>query len=253
VKDAGERQKTEAQEATEWKKGANNRGAARADSAAEKADEALRKKKEKEAMLEAEEEESGNIKVKKSVGAGMNAKKAKGKKGKQDDFSLLEDSLVSAADKKSKAAKKTAQLKKERAAKEALAKKPQSTTNDNEDPLLTNTEDMLRGAAAYVDDSGEVVVGSKANKAMGSGDVVGSGLNAALGQISVGASQNDIHPEKRSKALHMAFQERMMPEMKSDYPGLKKSQYQERIFKLWQKSPENPMNWPKAETSSSKK
>ena len=44
------------------------------------------------------------------------------------------------------------------------------------------------------------------------------------------------------KALHMAFEERMMPEMKEQYPGLRKSQYKEKIFQLWKKSAENPMN-----------
>ena len=36
-----------------------------------------------------------------------------------------------------------------------------------------------------------------------------------------------------------------MPQVKEDYPGLKLSQYKEKIFQLWKKSPENPANQPK--------
>ena len=32
--------------------------------------------------------------------------------------------------------------------------------------------------------------------------------------------------------------------MKEDYPGLRREQYMERIFVLWRKSPENPVNMP---------
>lgn len=39
-----------------------------------------------------------------------------------------------------------------------------------------------------------------------------------------------------------AFEERMLPEVKADYPGLKLSQYKEKIFDIWKKSPENPLN-----------
>ena len=47
---------------------------------------------------------------------------------------------------------------------------------------------------------------------------------------------------RRLKATHAAFAERELPKLKEDKPGLKKSQYSEMIFKMWQKSPENPMN-----------
>ena len=72
-----------------------------------------------------------------------------------------------------------------------------------------------------------------------------SGIDGALSALSVaGGGANDEHPEKRMKALHRAFEERMMPEMKQDFPGLRKAQYQEKIFQIWKKSPENPMNRP---------
>ena len=67
------------------------------------------------------------------------------------------------------------------------------------------------------------------------------GIDAALGYLSIGM-QDIKNSEKKRKGLHKVFEERMMPEMKSDYPGLKMSQYKERFFTLWKKSPENPTN-----------
>jgi hypothetical protein len=44
------------------------------------------------------------------------------------------------------------------------------------------------------------------------------------------------------KEAHKAFEERMIPALKEQSPGLKMSQYKDMCWKLWQKSPENPMN-----------
>ena len=40
-----------------------------------------------------------------------------------------------------------------------------------------------------------------------------------------------------------------MEQLKEELPGLKRSQYKERIFALWKKSPDNPMNQQVASTS----
>jgi hypothetical protein len=72
----------------------------------------------------------------------------------------------------------------------------------------------------------------------------GSGLDAAVGLMTetVGGMKVDEHPERRQKALYNAYFENMLPRMKEDFPGLKLSQYKERIFDMWQKAPENPRN-----------
>jgi hypothetical protein len=44
------------------------------------------------------------------------------------------------------------------------------------------------------------------------------------------------------QALYNAYYERQLPIMKEDLPGLKLSQYKDRIFEAWKKSPENPAN-----------
>ena len=98
VKDAEKARQNEAKESVEWKKGSNVRAANRADEAAAKADEAARKKREKAALLAAEEEALGSGKTVKSKFGAASNKKGK----KKNDLSLLEDALVSDAEKRNK-------------------------------------------------------------------------------------------------------------------------------------------------------
>ena len=44
------------------------------------------------------------------------------------------------------------------------------------------------------------------------------------------------------KAAYKAFEERELPGMKEERPGLKKSQYDELLSKMWKKDPTNPVN-----------
>lgn len=71
-----------------------------------------------------------------------------------------------------------------------------------------------------------------------------SGIDGAIDLLSGGSGGGgaEKHPERRQKAAYAEFEERMMEQLKEDMPGLKRSQYKERIFNLWKKSPENPMN-----------
>lgn len=52
----------------------------------------------------------------------------------------------------------------------------------------------------------------------------------------------DRHPEKRAKAAYANFERREMARLKEDNPTLRHSQLKTRLYKLWQKSPDNPMN-----------
>jgi len=238
-KDAVKAAQQEAQTAAEWRKGANNRGDARAEAAALKADEAARKKREKEALLRAEEEQNAGIKtIKPKAGAAKGG--GKKKKGKGDDLSFLEDSLVGAADKKAKAAKKAERLKKE---KEAADRRLAEAAKASPDP-----DSLTGGGIVDVSDvigSGDGGLVSNQNRPIEE-EVGVSGIDAGLSVFKFGKEEADSHPEKRAKALHKAFEERMMPQMKDDFPGLKLRQYQQKIFDLWVKSPENPRNFPAA-------
>lgn len=237
AKEAVAARERERLEAEDWKKGANTRGAHRAAEKAQKQDEQARKRAEKAALL-AEEEASmvgaSASKARKAITSGLKSKKKKPK----DSLSLLEESLVGDADKKAKAEKRAQRLKKEKEERlrmEKERKKAEEGDKKPKDILLSNTDAMIGNS---LDNNG------KLNASLEKGDIHASGIDSALSAMSVGG-QDDEHPEKRMKALHKAFEERMMPEMKQQYPGLKRSQYLEKIFAIWKKSPENPMNWQK--------
>ncbi|KAK9287291.1 hypothetical protein L1049_015704 [Liquidambar formosana] len=52
----------------------------------------------------------------------------------------------------------------------------------------------------------------------------------------------DRHPERRLKASFKAFEEAELPKLKEEKPGLTLTQYKDMIWKLWKKSPDNPLN-----------
>lgn len=52
----------------------------------------------------------------------------------------------------------------------------------------------------------------------------------------------DAHPEKRMKAAFKAYEERVIPELRAEKPGLKMTQYKDLVWNKWKKAPENPMN-----------
>uniref|UniRef100_A0A7S0VL03 Coiled-coil domain-containing protein n=1 Tax=Polytomella parva TaxID=51329 RepID=A0A7S0VL03_9CHLO len=70
-----------------------------------------------------------------------------------------------------------------------------------------------------------------------------SGIEQAIGALSVRPDvEADKHPEKRAKAAWKAFEEKNLPDLKLEKPGLKLNQYRELLWKQWLKSPENPLN-----------
>ena len=227
VKDQAAAATSAAAEDQEWAKGAKSN--AKSSDAAAKADEALRKKREKEALFEAEEAENSGVKVKKVAPSK--------KKKKTDDFSLLEAGLTGAAEKAAKAKKKAEREKKEKEAKEAqedadAAAAARAATSLTGNGIVDASE--ILGAA-----DGEL--GSKLNKPLDGENSV-TGIDASLSVFKFGAADADPHPETKMKAAHRAFQEKLLPQMKEDFPGLKLSQYKEKIFELWKKSPDNPLN-----------
>jgi Coiled-coil domain-containing protein 124 /Oxs1 len=76
-------------------------------------------------------------------------------------------------------------------------------------------------------------------------EISATGLDAAVDGLTGAMSklaQSTDHPEKRQKAQYAAFEQRQLPIIKETNPGLKLSQYKERIFDMWKTSPENPIN-----------
>jgi Coiled-coil domain-containing protein 124 /Oxs1 len=228
-----------AQEEKEWSQGANVKRSAKEQEAALREEEAARKRREKAQLLAAEEADgpSTTSTAKKAL---QSAKKTK----KKDDLSFLQDSLVSAADKKSrqkKEAEAAAKLKAEREAQQKVAAAAAAAAVL--DPLLANTQRLLSEGGISLpsdrDDSeisaavSSEVVGRNANKARM--ELVGeSGIDAALGTLTL------------KKVTYADFEERMLPVVKAEQAGLRLSQYKERVYNLWKKSPENPVNQPTA-------
>lgn len=136
--------------------------------------------------------------------------------------------------------KKLEKIKREREQKEAMERQLKAKEEQaKKDPLLANTEAMI-GINDGIDEDIDGSIGRQANVAS-MVDVQASGLDSALTAMSVNGG-DDRHPEKRVKAAYKAYEEKMMPEMKQQYPGLKRQQYLDKIFALWKKSPENPLN-----------
>lgn len=73
-----------------------------------------------------------------------------------------------------------------------------------------------------------------------------SGIDNALDALSLTASSNEVkldrHPERRFKAAYTAFEERRLPEIEKEHPGLRKNQRVEICRKEFERSPENPFN-----------
>jgi hypothetical protein len=69
-------------------------------------------------------------------------------------------------------------------------------------------------------------------------------VTAKVDKASIGAQASKIeqHPERRFKAAFEEYQERELPNIKKDHPGLRLQQYKDLLYKQFQKSPENPFN-----------
>jgi hypothetical protein len=71
-------------------------------------------------------------------------------------------------------------------------------------------------------------------------DVVTAKMDkASIGQQAAGLEK---HPERRFKAAYEAYKEKELPKFKEDHPGLRLQQYQDLMYKNFQKSPDNPFN-----------
>ncbi|RMZ82796.1 hypothetical protein DV738_g1607, partial [Chaetothyriales sp. CBS 135597] len=73
-----------------------------------------------------------------------------------------------------------------------------------------------------------------------------TGIDNALDALSLTKDKNsqavERHPERRFKAAYKAFEERRLPEIEAENPGLRRNQRIELIKKEFEKSEENPFN-----------
>jgi hypothetical protein len=167
------------------------------------------------------------------AGTVFKVKKVPKKKG-SDDLDKL--SAVLAAVPKTKAQKLAEEKKK---AAELKRKKEDEARAKRDEEKRKREADALK--AGIVLDHGDSLLVANTNK-QDIESIEATGITDALSALSTTTpgANDDAHPEKRQKALHKAYVEKMMPIVKQDYPGLRMTQYQEKIFEMWKSSPENP-------------
>ncbi|CAI5757837.1 unnamed protein product [Candida verbasci] len=190
--------------------------------------------------------------------SGENSKKAQGNarkaeqanKKKQEQLDKLEQEEAAQWDqgsKKGNKKKEDEQFKKEEAARKKAER----------DALLAAEEASLPSKATKSKNRGSEKIAAKRtgkiddfldfNKDIP--ELSASGLDNALEALSLtsqgGGVENkdlDKHPERRVKAAFKAFEDRRLPEVRKENPGLRLNQIKNLLFKEFQKSPENPMN-----------
>ena len=193
--------------------------------------------------------------------AGVNKRgftSAKKKKGKKDDVDMLQAALKTQV-------KTKAQLKMEEKIKKAEDRKSREEEARKRKQEIMESEEKYRMEQAKlgicVDHTDDLLTHSKENNFLEeledtmdrvNSDSVNdlgnvetifvSGLDSALEAFKEGKPAVEPHPEKRRNALYKAFEEEMMPALKVEYPGLRRTQYLEKINALWQKSEQNPDN-----------
>lgn len=79
-----------------------------------------------------------------------------------------------------------------------------------------------------------VATGDLAVSGSGDGDSHAADTEAAAKltkQMKTGINEDDAHPEKRMKAAFKRFEERVLAELKEEYPSLRRSQLNEMVFR----------------------
>ncbi|EGZ06260.1 hypothetical protein PHYSODRAFT_531593 [Phytophthora sojae] len=207
-KDAAKAAADAAAESAEWVKGADARGAARRQEEERKRAEKEAQKAEKQKLLALEEHALDENK----------REIRKQKKAVKDVAKPWEEALKSAAKKSNRGSRKPspgsgkltqAEMAALREAEEARAAAKPGRKAIKFDNNFTANRNRNQ------DEDGEA-----------------RSLDAALDLLSVGDEELEKHPERRAKAAYKAFEEVMMPQVKEDYPGLKLSQYKQKLSEM---------------------
>lgn len=153
-----------------------------------------------------------------------------------NDDSLTNSRREAAEAKKREAAAKKAEkealLKAEEAALKTIKTNPKAGSKKEKAPLPKRGIDSAFASLDAPD--------SKAAPALHA-----SGIDDALDALSIahGTTEKiDRHPERRFKAAYAAYEERRLPDIKLEHPGLRQNQMKELIRKEFEKSEENPFN-----------
>ncbi|EGW33143.1 uncharacterized protein SPAPADRAFT_60449 [Spathaspora passalidarum NRRL Y-27907] len=188
---------------------------------------------------------------------GENSKKAAGQarkaeqanKKKQEVFAAAEAEEAALWDQGAKGGNKKqqeAQFKKEEAARKKAERDALLQAEEASMPSKPKGKD--RGAAKTASKrTGKIDDFLDFNKDIP--ELSASGIESALEALALtgregGVANKDIdrHPERRVKAAFAAYEDKRLPELRKENPGLRLQQIKHLLFKEFQKSPENPMN-----------
>lgn len=147
--------------------------------------------------------------------------------------------------KKAAAQQKAAEQAAKKAERDALlAEEEKSQRSTPKGANKKTAEKKSRGTLdlGQLDGDGGVGAGAGARSTLNA-----SGIDNALDALTLTTgSANDLkldrHPERRFKAAYKAFEERRLPEIEAEHPGLRKQQRVEIVRKEFEKSEENPFN-----------
>tara|TARA_Y100000816_G_scaffold211936_1_gene157502 strand:- start:1117 stop:1809 length:693 start_codon:yes stop_codon:yes gene_type:complete len=199
-----------------WNEGTNKRGEKKAQMEHEKQMEKMQKLKEKKELEEAENADiqSTNTKVKKT------------KKKKGDDFELLNEALKNAP--KTKAQKEAEQKQQEKLQKIAELERVNAKLKEEKELLEKEKQQNIQKGMVYEHDN---IMDMELHNTFEEDEQVITGLDNILNSFS---TEDSLSFNK--------FYHQQLPIMKNKYPGLRLTQYQQKIHVLWKKSPLNKNN-----------
>ncbi len=206
------------QEDASWEIGINKKGKIREEMKNEKHEQKLKRNKEMKELLEHENET-----ILSNIG-----KRPKTRRAKDDDFSLLNETLKNVPKtrlqkeaelkQKQREQQKFIQLKREKEKEERLKR-------EREENYLLEKKGIVKDSTLMIEINNHDIYEESS--------IYATGIDNAL----------DLFDKNHHTKLSFdEFYKEKLPILKEQIPGLRLSQYQDKIKKLWKSSIENPLN-----------
>lgn len=199
-----------------WNEGTNKKGAKKAQMEHEKQMEKMQKLKEKKELEEADNDALQNINIK--------AKKTRNKKG--DDLDMLKEALKNAP--KTKAQREVEEKQQEKMQKLKELERMNAKLKEEKELLEKEKKQNIQKGMVYEHDN---IMDMEVHNTFEEDEQVITGLDNILSSFS---TEDSLSFNK--------FYHQQLPIMKNEYPGLRLTQYQQKIHVLWKKSPLNKNN-----------
>lgn len=193
-----------------WNEGTDKKKAKKADLEHEKQAEKMRKAREMKELLEADEENMPTKNMKKS------------KKKKDDDFAALQAALNAAP--KTKAQKEAERKEQQR---QQQKEQQQREHREKEEEIKRREEERLRNIKKGLSYGHEDMMNAQVDNSVSDDGEVFTGIDDILQGFDGNA--------KEEQRAFQEFYQTQLPIMKEDNPGLKMSQYKDKIFQLWRR------------------